>query len=360
MNKLISIDLLRGFAAFTVFYYHQQLGAVAAKYTGLKFFELTDHIGSTFAVPLFFLLSGFCIHLSNLTRLKANESLLLKKYYQNRFFRIYPAYFFALILSVIIISITNPTDRITNNDLLVHFLVGQGFSSTYFNTINLILWTITIEIAFYIIYPLYYYMNRRFNANKALLFSLVITIISNLLFYLLEDEQTIPQKFFFTNIWLGWCYGAWLCDQYFRNQPFFKSSKWLLIVVLTICAYAGFMFTDLENNITLKMIFDIIIWSPILIFLIRQEKYLIKIEKYLKIPIAIGLSSYSLYLLHMPLILIKNKLIMNIENNTLHLLAMFFGTLLIPLICYFNYRIIEIPFLRLKKNFTGNKPRKMY
>jgi peptidoglycan/LPS O-acetylase OafA/YrhL len=355
MNKLISIELLRAFAAFTVFYYHSHIGSIAAKYTHIQWLSYTDQIGSTYAVPLFFLLSGFCIHLSSLNQLKENKPLSLKKYYLNRFFRIFPAYFFALILSIIVISFTKPIVKVSSIDFVVHLFIGQGFSVPYFNTINLVLWTITVEMIFYLVYPIYYHINRKLNANIALLFSSIITGISICLYMVFDDKLTPPEIFLFTNLWFGWCFGAWLCNRYFGDPSFFKSAKWAMIIIFIVISFAASLFVYFDNEILINNILNIVIWSPILIFLIQRESYLIKIKKWLKIPIALGVSSYSLYLLHIPLIRVKNSMLLFINNQQVYLIAMVIGTILIPVICYFNYYLIEIPFLKLKKNFDGSK-----
>src|SRR5471030_2356960 len=99
-QKIIAIDILRCLAAMSVFYYHNHSGGTLAKYTRLSFFTYTDALVATYAVPLFFLISGYCIHVSNIKYIKAKSSLPLKEYYTRRFLRIYPPYFVALLLAL--------------------------------------------------------------------------------------------------------------------------------------------------------------------------------------------------------------------------------------------------------------------
>src|ERR1700750_3442775 len=105
---LVSIDILRGLAAGGVFYYHQHIGDLLARFTGLTFFTYTDLFGAWYAVPLFFLLSGFCIHLPNIKYLRDNQSLPVKEYIKRRFLRIYPPYLVALIVSLLINYLIEP------------------------------------------------------------------------------------------------------------------------------------------------------------------------------------------------------------------------------------------------------------
>lgn len=161
-QSLVSIDILRAIAALGVFYYHQHIGATLAHYSGMNWLQSTDSFGAVYAVPLFFLISGYCIHLSNIKYLKNNQALPLKEYYRRRFLRIYPPYLAAFVFSIVVIFITYPNASIGKTDLFAHIFLLQGFTVPYFNTINVVLWTISVEMAFYILYPVFYYLRSRF------------------------------------------------------------------------------------------------------------------------------------------------------------------------------------------------------
>ena len=164
-QSLVSIDILRALAALGVFYYHQHIGATLAHYSGMSWLKETDSFGALYAVPLFFLISGYCIHLSNIKYLKNNQALPLKEYYRRRFLRIYPPYLAALVFSIAVIFITDQNASIGKADLFAHIFLLQGFTVAYFNTINVVLWTISVEMAFYILYPVFYYLRSRFSLN---------------------------------------------------------------------------------------------------------------------------------------------------------------------------------------------------
>src|ERR1700743_3278168 len=170
-QNVIAIDILRAIAAFGVFYYHNHLGVTIAKYSGLSFFAITDSFGATYSVPLFFLISGYCIHISNLKYLKTSSPLPLKQYYIRRFLRIYPPYLIALLFALAVNYITTENYSFNVVDIIIHLFSLQGFTTTYFNTINVVLWTISIELAFYAIYPLFYFVRLRYSLNYALIFT---------------------------------------------------------------------------------------------------------------------------------------------------------------------------------------------
>ena len=105
--KLASVDVLRGLAALGVAWYHSRVDlwvgfkaiqANPAEFTGfdraLSWFSLPiSQMGSM--VMLFFVLSGFCIHLPIAGK---GRMIDWRAYAVRRFFRIYPAYFATLLL----------------------------------------------------------------------------------------------------------------------------------------------------------------------------------------------------------------------------------------------------------------------
>jgi peptidoglycan/LPS O-acetylase OafA/YrhL len=100
-SNLIAIDIARGFAALSVFVYHYGVGSVLEKATGLQAFNFISTLGSVYAVPLFFTVSGFCILWSQLRQVQrqGNSSLNYKNYVWRRFWRIYPTYLVVLLFS---------------------------------------------------------------------------------------------------------------------------------------------------------------------------------------------------------------------------------------------------------------------
>lgn len=344
-NSLISIDLLRFFAAFAVYYYHQHIGSILAKYTHLNWLIYTDLIGAQYAVPLFFLISGFCIHLSMTNK---NSHFNIKKYHKARLWRLYPTYLVAVLVSVLLIWIRG-AKSVSIQDLISHIFILQGFSENYFNTINKVLWTITVELVLYIAYPLFYYIYKRFSINTALAFAAAVTIISILIFTFKNGELKLPQRYFFTNLWFAWCFGAWLCEIYLKKPIYFKTSYWHIInVVLFILFFLSFFFSW-DRDVLVKSILYICFWAPVLIYLILNEHYFLKFRRWLKIPIALGLSSYSLYLFHDPLIMIKNYCIHLFIPEQFQFFSMVLSIFIIPLLCYWCYLFIEKRFMNVKR-----------
>lgn len=347
-SNLIAIDIVRAFASLGVFSYHQQIGNLLVRYTHLSFFGYFDFFGSTYAVPLFFLISGYCIHLSNLKYIKSQSALPLGTYYKRRFLRIFPPYLAAVIFSIAVIYFTGYSAMPDYKDIFVHLFCLQGFTVPYFNTINLVLWTITIEIAFYIIYPIFYYLRLKYGLNKALL---AVFLVSLLFITYFTFQKNIPhsQFYFVGNIWFAWCCGAFIADKLYFNPAYFNTVFYKIIYALIFIAFVVLFVLNIKLLAIVTYQVNIIVWSGPLIFILSKEKWLSKRKSiFLNILVYIGLSSYSLYLLHEPLIALKNYIVHEFLPAKFQIIGFILGVFIIPLIAWFNYCYVEKPFMSKK------------
>lgn len=177
-----NFDLIRLFAALQVFYMH-----------AVHHLNLTEHIGflshvtnvaSWFpGVPIFFVISGFLIT-------KSYESNIndVRQYFVNRFLRIYPALWFGLLLTIIALS----WNRVIDNEALFNskfwlWLVGQVSFFQYFTPEilknygvgcpNGSLWTIPVELEFYLAVPVMYIVLKRLNKKWLVNATLVVLLL---------------------------------------------------------------------------------------------------------------------------------------------------------------------------------------
>lgn len=345
-RSLHSINILRGIAAFGVFWYHQQYGRVLAQHMHEPLFNLTDSFGSTYAVPLFFLISGFCIHLSNVKSIAENKSLNLEAYFIKRFKRIYPPYLIALLFSLFVDWITQPSFYLNVKDLFIHLFVLQGFYEKSFNSINLVFWTISIELAFYILYPIFFYLRKKYRLKSSLTI-IFITSITSIIVIGNFENITLVERYLVTNLWFGWCMGAFIADRLFLNSEFkwgkFLSILYPMIAILYLMVHLNklpYLITDSLN---------ILLWIGPLVYICSLENWL---RKHYSLPIclltSLGLLSYSLYLLHQPLIALKNFVILRYFPSSLSPLLQVLGLPAIIMICWLHYLKIEKPFMSKK------------
>lgn len=353
-SSLISIDILRALAAFGVFYYHQHIGSVLANYSHLKWLEATDVFGAMYAVPLFFLISGYCIHLSNIKYIKNHQRLPLKEYFKRRFLRIYPPYLVALLFSIGVNYITNNDRHLPAVDFVTHLFLLQGFTVAYFNSINVVLWTISVEMAFYILYPIFYYLRREYSLNHALLFSLAVSLIF-IAYFSFKTDLSNPERFCVFNIWFAWCCGAFLADRMVFDPVDLNRPIYLFLYSIVFLGFVLLRIFPVAWASAIEYQFDILIWSAPMIWLIKNEDWFRRRRSLvIRIVEAIGLSSYSLYLFHDPLIILKNYLAHAFLPANLQTVGVFIGILIIPVITWFSYKYIEKPFLAKKRKLLVN------
>lgn len=274
-SKLISLDIFKALAASFVFFFHHNIGYLLAERTGYSFLSIIDTIGSTYAVLVFFILSGFCIELSFRNTLKSKGKLDLFSFYKRRINRVYFPYLFALIFSICVNYLTIPNYTLGLKDLVSHLLVSQEFSTTYFFTVNVIFWTIAIELAFYLLYPLYSYSKILLGEIGALGFITVVSSLSTTLFSYFTHSSYYA-KYSPTNLFIGWCFG---CELFHLHQLHNKREQFInLIKISSITLLPLFIIYSLfaENKTTIIYNLIIIACGFVLLFFIRMEHHLIK------------------------------------------------------------------------------------
>ncbi|MBS1531842.1 MAG: acyltransferase [Bacteroidetes bacterium] len=349
-QSLISIDIARAIAALGVFYYHQHIGRVLADYTGWRWiYHYTEAFGALYAVPLFFLLSGYCIHLSNIRHIRADEPLPVKKYYIRRLRRLYPPYAAALLLSLVVGRILYPQSYYpTLANTMVHLFLLQSFSLRYFFGFNLVLWTISVEAAFYLIYPVFYYLRRRFSLHTALLAVFVVSCIS-ITYFSISGDYSLTARYFVLNLWFAWCCGAYLADKVKLNPADLGKPVYKAAYATILAAFILFKTTGLGKLMIIDYQLNILVWAAPLVLLLRAEPWLARQRNLLvRVVVMIGLSSYSLYLLHEPLIVLKNYCVNAFLPQKLQHAGVFIGIPLILVATWFSYKYIEKPFMARK------------
>jgi peptidoglycan/LPS O-acetylase OafA/YrhL len=124
-------------------------------------FSVTDPRGHYLArldvgVAVFFVLSGFLLYRPFVARrLEGRPGPATRDYLRNRFLRIFPAYWFAFTILVVVLD-TRGRDEVQGLwDFLVFYGLGQSYSAhTALGGLQQA-WTLTNEIAFYLVLPLW-------------------------------------------------------------------------------------------------------------------------------------------------------------------------------------------------------------
>lgn len=352
-ESLVGIDVARGFAALSVFVYHYNVGLVIQKATGFRVSTAFAVIGAEYAVPLFFLISGFCIHLSQLRQEARHGAgkIRLTAYLKRRFLRIYPAYLAALFLSIGATMISG--GAVSGWDILIHLFMLHGVVETSFNTLNLVLWSVSIETLLYLLYPVWWLVRRRIGLTRAVLATLGVSAFSAAVcaFWLFPYTPTV--KWAVPTIWFGWVFGAWLAEVWSSNRAIFNGWRWWAFGLGGVAIYLVALALDWFEGpaAILKIPAMIVCWAfPLTVVLRWSSTAMRPVIAWVVAPLAfVGAFSYSLYLLHMPMMQLRDILWTSVASPTARVMIWigWFGLTLATSWAW--YRLFERPFMHLRR-----------
>jgi peptidoglycan/LPS O-acetylase OafA/YrhL len=323
------------------------------------FFYPCRHCG-WLAVAAFFVISGFCIHLSYSQSAKPD----LTAFYIRRFFRIYPPYFLALLgfaflfpYSQILFSRWSDWIRLLAHLLLVHNLsVNLGAVSASY-------WTIAVETQLYLLFPILLLLVRRYSFTKALwiigTIQFSLQAITAVLFglYHLPPFLISASPFFY---WFSWSIGAALCDAYLKGQPlpFRRVPPWLwFILAMATSGFAAHEFCFPFFALASVSLFARFLEHNALADNNASEEPVSRCGEFLRIT---GTYSYSIYLIHHPLLIAVTenykRLFPGIEN---HPFLMFGAGLSSALIIFplggLCYHFLEKPSIQFSKSWLQRR-----
>ena len=174
---MLTLDAMRGVAAVAVVTYHA-LGV--APQTALSGWEWWLPQITAFSVHfayagiyLFFVISGFCIHLFwARARAAGVEKPVVNflSFWKRRVRRLYPPYFVALVLYLCYIAYKTPVE-VTGFyvwDVVLHMFMLHNVDLNTTYTINGAFWTLAIEEQLYLAYFLLLFLRIRFGWAKTL------------------------------------------------------------------------------------------------------------------------------------------------------------------------------------------------
>jgi|1048.fasta_scaffold00089_20 peptidoglycan/LPS O-acetylase OafA/YrhL len=307
VNRLASLDVLRGIAALGVGWFHSRVDlwvGFKAIQTDHSAYSTVDRLLSYLSLPvsqmggtvmIFFVLSGFFIHLPIASRQRMPH---WSSYAMRRFMRIYPAYLVTLLICLLaalcLFQAAAKPDELNiyaASALMVQNWLHEGRQIA----MNPSLWTIPVEVEAYFLYPLLYWIWRRHGVLSALGYTIVLTIISFVLFA--KGYQWASTSFF--KYALVWNAGAWLAEAYASN----RLPRWsrlhgcFLLATPVITMLAG-----LANVNDFYLHYGWGIWSVLLLFwVLGPGSRFFAVDSWWMPPLIFtGTISYSYYLLHFP------------------------------------------------------------
>jgi peptidoglycan/LPS O-acetylase OafA/YrhL len=316
VNKNNCFTLLKYIFAFYIVFHHF-----------LVITSHVDYINPGIFVNGFFIISGFLIFNSYIHN---ND---LKLYAQKRIKRIYPPYFITILFCVILgLTITSLDCKsfifspitwkyITSNLLFLNFVqpnLPGVFENNELPYIDASLWTLKVEILFYVTVPIVYYLFRYIKVNTIILgislFSIIYYIITNILFYVTNNTifYSLSHQIF------GMLSYFYIPVFILFNQQKFKSNHIQLLiisVIIFILSYTIFpVFTYLEPITLSIIVLSIALYLKKLSFSYKWKDI-----------------SYEIFLLHFPII--QTLATLNYFKDNIYI--MFIASIIVILLCSF-------------------------
>lgn len=316
---LNNFDILRLLFALLVFLFH------SSNYIGFKMANVLFHLQGQ-AVHGFFIISGFLI----LWSFDKNNDII--KYSIKRFFRIYPLYFLIIIFQALILVFLSSNFNffdvikyLTGNLVFQNYIapsIGNLLVHSPDHAINCSLWTLKIEVMFYILLPFIYYLFKKFGPSLLIILYFISACYSFFIhsrFLLILFPSHL--KFFIVGMLL-YLYGSKLIEILAKTKML---TVFLLLTftILSIYVSSGF-FKAFIYPVTIGMVVFLAA------FCIPHRK----------VPLDI---SYGLYVIHFPVL--QLLLMYNIFTDD-YKSFLFFASLIILGLSILSAKFIEKPFIK--------------
>ncbi len=319
-TRLRSIDALRGAAAMGVVMYHAvDQGWQVLPNNLLKYPLRLVQFGASFgyiSVFLFFVISGFCIHLQ-WTKAKAagvEPEIHFGSFWKRRLRRLYPPYLIALVLFFLLTAATTGISfsHFFVYDLGMHLLMLHNLDPKTTYTINGVFWTLAIEEQLYLAYFLLLFLRARWGWGLTL--GLCLAARAGWMWFghvfWLKTGFGIPIPEAAAVHWFTWALGALGVEAMFGliQLPKWCRNLWLAgVLVVGACAISYFLPLVPKDTFPHESLWFLMhpMWGLGFFLLVNRavvaEKSWIpklKLPALVSIFATLGIFSYSIYLTH--------------------------------------------------------------
>jgi len=389
-QRFLFLDSLRALAAIYVVMHHavlqyyffvKDMTTVSNKEKILLRLFWDGHL----SVNLFIVLSGFSLMIvvtKNNHELKGGAWTFFKR----RVIRIIPPYYIALLVSFFLAKwLLTDTSRgvwdiaipVTYSDLYIHLLMLHDFFVSHGTKINYALWSISVEFRLYLFFPFLVWLWRKKGLWASLLISIILVIVFSIALIIgksyypeinLEISGVTPYILLFMM-------GVVASDTAFSEanyaksiRKFYQGMSVLTIVVVFIISLILYKVipsifernqaSTPYNEFILQEIKDIIFGLISANFLFSCavpakpsviSRWIFKMLNWRPL-VFVGMFSYSLYLIHPPLLKLLSKFVLSavdVSNFTKACLLVVGGIPVILLVSYLFFFLFERPFLVL-------------
>lgn len=343
MNNLLSEkskELLKQGNCFDFIRYFFAISLIIVHFCTLANTEQFWIITGQLRIKAFFIMSGFLVFYSYIKR----ENL--KDYIEKRVRRILPPYLLVVIFCVVLgFFITNLSklDYIASKETYKYLLANLSFlnfiqptlpgvfESNPISAVNGSLWTMKVEVMFYVSVPIILYLLKRYRKLLIMISIFVFALLYDFCFTILY-EQTNNELYLLIRKQIGsqlmYFYSGTFILLYF--DKFIKYLKYVFPIAIIVYFY--------QNSNILFSALEPLAFATILVGIAYNIKYLNFLRKYDNI-------TYGMYLYHYPII--QTIIFYDIQKFNIYL-AFFLAFFLTILISILSWKYIEKPIINQK------------
>lgn len=351
-DRVNNFGLIRLLAALQVLFSH------SVEHLELRENEFFHFIGEKFiyyfpGVPIFFTISGFLIFAS----FEKNHTAI-KGYFFNRIVRLYPALWVCLLITIVLLLAAYPGDFM---DIILsetfYLWILEQLTFFQFHTPDVLrfwgvgtpngsLWTIVVEVQFYLLVPLLYYFLEKKNIRRTVLICsiFVISIFCNYYFGILNHELLVHKLAAVSVLPYLYCFmfGVVAYLKWEKVKVYFvdKFIVWLTIYLIYVNFAGNFLGIQLVSyfiSSPFHIITNILLSGLTLsaVFTYRGLSNSLIKENDL---------SYGIYIYHM---LVINVFVQNSLIKNPYFVVLVF--LIVISLAMISWKVVEQPILKLKK-----------
>lgn len=361
------LDLLRAIAIVLVMLFHFQ--QTTFNLTGSPYFSKFLDRGYH-GVDLFFVLSGFLIGGQLIESLRAGR-FSFKEFYIKRFFRIAPAYYMAIMVSVLYYSVWTNMFVLRDDHFLKEFFIHIFYLQDYIPVLTQagLYWSLAVEEQFYILIPglIFIFHGRREGRlfGFLLLFILAGFSMKFFIYDLLLDPSKEWSLYFYRPLHMRFdslLLGVFSALAFITYRDKLRQSaiayKVALYSVTAVCLGLTLFYGSFGHgyfNSVWQFILSGIGFSTLVLATATFSKPEMPLQWLFK-PVA--RFSYAMYLYHMMIKVIFINFLaryFTVDNtlaiNYLIVFAVYFAVVF--LLCGVHYLLIENPFLNFRKRLLS-------
>jgi peptidoglycan/LPS O-acetylase OafA/YrhL len=348
------LDIFRFFACFLVMNHHLAPYKPGTSRLAL----LTQHLHElcTYGVCLFFLLSSFLITELLLREREKTGTVHLRGFYMRRVLRIWPLYFFALLLTVILPQ--SAPHSLADVQRLAYFVLLAGnwyFVLHGFHTMGYMssLWTISLEEQFYLVWPS---VAKRWQRKGIALFSYAAIALSFVTLAVLVHVHA-PGENFYCNSFVQFQFfavgGVLALALHGKTMQLHGAWRAALFLGGSLALYGAVL---LEQDtptfpFTASRFLSLEVGALMLFFAF----YGMQVAKWAGPFVYLGKISYGLYIYHMFVVVFTTWLLHPATRHpglSFYLENYMLTLALTCAVAALSYHFFEKPFLRFKDRFT--------